>query len=97
MRDVLPIRTRGLLDRHARLQRSIGEIGENGIGELAKKCDPGGAFIVNRQTTGLPQFERRRDRWHRCCCARRLEKITSIHFIAVSYQLSAFSWLRAEG
>jgi hypothetical protein len=50
MRDRSPVRIRGF-DRHPRLQRSIGEIGQQGIGDLAQRGDPRGAIVRRRRRT----------------------------------------------
>ena len=75
MRDVLPIRAGGLLDRHARLQRAGREILQNRIGEPAQQADPD-RTIVRRAAE--PSVRSGRSHRRRLPARRRLEQISAI-------------------
>src|SRR4029079_11809798 len=76
--DVLPIRTGRLLDRHTRPQCAVGEVIQNGVGNLAQEGDPPGAIGL-QHGSGLRRTAHRLNRRDQAGGARRLEKVPSVH------------------
>src|SRR4029079_11865852 len=76
--DVLPIRTGRLLDRHTRPQCAVGEVIQNGVGNLAQEGDPPGAIGL-QHGSGLRRTAHRLNRRDHAGGARRLEKVPAVH------------------
>src|SRR3954466_16001236 len=85
MSDVLSVRARRLLDRHACFQRSVGEISQHRVRYFTEVIDPDCASVF-RRTSGLRLTATRMETRGERHSARRLKEVTTVHESVTSCQ-----------
>src|SRR3954466_15247987 len=96
MSDVLSVRARRLLDRHACFQRSVGEISQHRVRYFTEVIDPDCASVF-RRTSGLRLTATRMETRGERHSARRLKEVTTVHESVTSCQLPVPSRIPQPG
>src|SRR4051794_24468410 len=90
MSDVLSVRARRFLDRHACFQRSVGEVSQHRVRYFTEVIDPDCASVFGR-ACGLRLTAARMETRGERHSTRRLQEVTPVHELVTSYQLPVSS------
>src|SRR3954467_1237978 len=96
MSDVLSVRARRFLDRHACFQRSVGEVSQHRVRYFTEVIDPDCASVFGR-ACGLRLTAARMETRGERHSTRRLQEVTPVHESVTSCQLPVPSRIPQPG